>query len=442
MRILVSSSPWPLAWSVPDVVGGLLDAGAELVFACAEGKDPVPEECRGRAGIATVQLPLPRYDARINETRLLRSLGDLTRFYGPEFVGAHWPRRRTARRILHFAGYPHEEALATKLAALEVPTDVQAKIHAAVTAIEQGIPTSPNIVKAVRDLGVDAVLLISRCSFGGAERDLLKVAAKLDLPSTMLVWSWDNLSSKAALQEHPDHLLVWNELQVDEAERLHAFPRERVHALGAPSFDTFFAALESMERPRREQKTIVYLGSSSNISTHEPDIFAAWLESVRGANDPIVRDARVVVRPYPTGKAWKRWKPDSVDSDVVVDRGRKWDRGGLAATLRGADAVAALNTSGELEAAIAGLPVVTFRAGSDAPGQEGSIHFEYLLEENGGFVVDSRDLHEHVANISRLLRGGHQAEQQRRFIERFIRPLGLGRPVSPIVAAKILELTR
>jgi hypothetical protein len=442
MRILVSSSPWPLAWSIPDVVAKLLDAGAELVFAGVEGKDPVPEESRGHAGITTIQLPVPRYDARINETRLLRSLGDLTRFYAPEFTDAHWSRRRTARRILHFAGYPHEDALATTLSGLEIPADVQARVHAAVTAIERRVPASPALVKAVRDLHVDAVLLVSRCSFGGAERDLLKVAAELELHSVMLVWSWDNLSSKAALQEHPDHLLVWNELQVDEAQRLHDFPRERVHALGAPSFDPFFAALENIERPRREHKTIVYLGSSSNISTHEPDIFAAWLQSVREAKDPIVRNARIVVRPYPTGRAWKRWRPDSVDSHVVVDRGRKWERGGLAATLSGADAVAALNTSGELEAAIAGLPVVTFRAGPDAPGQEGSIHFEYLLEDNGGFVVDSRDLNEHVANLGRMLRGGHEAERQRRFIERFVRPLGLDRSVSPIVTAKILELIR
>ena len=145
----------------------------------------------------------------------------------------------------------------------------------------------------------------------------------------------------------------------------------------------------------------------------------------------------MVVRPYPGGGAWRDWRPESVD--FTVERGKKLAPAGLARALAGVDAVVALNTSGELEAAIAGLPVVTFRAGSGAPGQEGSVHFRYLLEENGGFVIDSRDLGEHVENLARVLNGGHDLERQRTFVESFVRPRGLDRPVSPLVVDAILE---
>ncbi len=438
MRLLVSSSPWSLARWLPGVVRELLDRGAELVVASPEGTDPLPETAHGHPNVSVVELPFDPPRAPMTDVRLFRALADLVRFYRPDLAEAHWPRRRTAQRLLDFAGHPHGREAAVRLAAVQVPSDAQAKAEEMLSTIEQHVPPEPRLLAAVEALDVDAVLLVSRCSLGGVERDLLKVARALELPSLMLVWSWDNLSSKAVLHEHPDHLLVWNELQVEEAERLQSFPRERVHAIGAPSFDEFFAALDEVERPARDGKTILYLGSSKNISREEPDVvFAEWLAAVRTAPDPLVRDAEIVVRPYPGGGAWRRWRPES--ADFTVERGRKLAPVGLARALAAVDAVVALNTSGELEAAIAGLPVVTFRAGAGAPGQEGSVHFEYLLEQNGGFVVDSRDLDEHVRNLGRVLRDGHDRERQRTFVESFVRPRGLDRPVSPTVADTILE---
>jgi hypothetical protein len=440
MRLLVSSSPWPLAWSLPRMAGELLDHGAELVFAGVEGKNPVPKAVRGRPGVSVVHLPAARDPDQEQAVKLLRALSALARFYDPELADADWSRVRAANRSLHFAGHPNQYERAPMLAALEVPPDVRGRVAEAVSAVESRVPPPDGLVEAIAALKVDAALIVSRCSLGAAERDLLKATRELDLRALMLVWSWDNLSSKAVLHEHPDHLLVWNAIQVDEAERLHGFPRERVHALGAPGFDDFFDAMAAVERPPRNGKTILYLGSSTNISTHEPDIFAAWLAAVRNAEDPAVRDAHVVVRPYPGSGAWKHWQPEPGQAGVAVSRGHRWKRDGLATTLAGVDAVVALNTSGELEAAIAGVPVVTFRAGPDAPGQEGSIHFEYLLERNGGFVVDSHDLDEHVDNLRRALHGEHDLVGQRAFVERFVRPLGIERAVSPILAARILEL--
>jgi hypothetical protein len=115
------------------------------------------------------------------------------------------------------------------------------------------------------------------------------------------------------------------------------------------------------------------------------------------------------------------------------------DRDRLAPLLAEADAVVALNTSAELEAAVVGRPVLTFRAGAGAPGQEGSMHFRYLLEDAGGFVIDAGDLDEHVRALSRVLGGDFDAGRQRAFVERFLRPAGLDRRVSPIVASVILR---
>jgi hypothetical protein len=296
-------------------------------------------------------------------------------------------------------------------------------------------------VEAVDALRVDAILLVSRCSLGGTERDVLKVARALELPTTMLVWSWDNLSSKALLAEHPDRMLVWNERQVEEAVELHGVPRDRVLAIGAPNFDHFFAELEARraeQRPSRDRKTILYLGSSKNISKEEPDVFLAWVDAVRSATDPTVRDARIVVRPYPGAGGWRQ-RPPAPSDQYEIEPAQKLEPDRLAALLLEADVVVALNTSAELEAVLAGIPVVTFRAGELAPGQEGSAHFEYLLEQHGGFVIDSGNLDDHVENVARVLRGEVDRQRLRSFAESFVRPAGLERPVSPLVAAAVLE---
>jgi hypothetical protein len=241
---------------------------------------------------------------------------------------------------------------------------------------------------------------------------------------------------------HPDHALVWNELQAQEAVELHGIPRERVEIVGAPNFDRFFVQVETLERTPGGggRKTIVYAGSSKNVAPDEPAILARWLQAVRAAEDPAVREARVRVRPYPGGRPWRTWTPPD-DPLVSAERWEKWERDRLAPLLVDADVVVALNTSAELEAAIADRPVVTFRAGASAPGQEGSLHFRYLLEQSGGFVIDALDLDEHVRALSRVLGGDVDRDRMREFVERFVRPAGLDQPVSPLVASTILELS-
>src|SRR5262249_35606531 len=188
------------------------------------------------------------------------------------------------------------------------------------------------------------------------------------------------------------------------------------------------------------RRTIVYAGSSKNVAPEEPDVFARWLEAVRRAEDPAVREARVRVRPHPGEGPWRTWAPPEDDPLVSVERWPRHEPDRLAPLLAAADVVVALNTSAELEAAVVGRPVVTFPAGSGAPGQAGSVHFRYLLEEEGGFVIYSHNLDEHVSTLSRVLAGSADREQQRAFVERFLRPNGLDCPVSPLVASTIVAL--
>ena len=75
--------------------------------------------------------------------------------------------------------------------------------------------------------------------------------------------------------------------------------------------------------------------------------------------------------------------------------------------------------------------------------QRGTLHFQYLLFENGGFVHVGTTLDEHLDQlVAALDRGDRAAEQTRRFITSFVRPHGLDRPATPILADAIEELAK
>ena len=76
-------------------------------------------------------------------------------------------------------------------------------------------------------------------------------------------------------------------------------------------------------------------------------------------------------------------------------------------------------------------------------GQEGTLHFHHLLEENGGFLHVASSLEEHAEQLGRVLEDrAEDAEQRRRFVESFVRPHGLDRPATPIFADAVEELAR
>jgi hypothetical protein len=440
-RILVLTPPG-LTASIPDVFLELLDAGCELIFSGRQiDQLRIPAEITSHQSAEIVELPLGRGEQVQGSERVFRALRDGLRFFDEELADATWGRRRALRRLLKLAGHPDWENAPRVFDGVELPHEVSASIDAALREIERLVLPAETLVQAVGKLRTDAVLLTTRCTLGGYEADVIKTARELGIPSILLVWSWDNLSSKAVLHEHPDHVFVWNELQAREAVELHGVPTARVEIVGAPNFDRFFRQIETLEPSSRlnGRKTIVYVGSSKNVAPDEPAIFARWLAAVRSAADPVVRDAWIRVRPYPGGRPWRTWLPPD-DPLVSSERWAKEERERLAPLLVDADVVVALNTSAEIEAAIAGRPVVTFRAGDDAPGQEGSHHFRYLLEGNGSFVCDSSDLDEHVRVLSRVLTGDFDRGRLREFLYLFVRPRGLEQPVSPLVASAIRRI--
>ncbi len=102
-------------------------------------------------------------------------------------------------------------------------------------------------------------------------------------------------------------------------------------------------------------------------------------------------------------------------------------------------AVVGINTTAMIEAAIVGKSVLTVLAPEFA--QESTLHFHYLLAENGGFLHVASSLEEHVEQLAGALGEDPAGSERRsRFVEAFVRPHGLGKAATPILADAVEQL--
>ncbi len=98
-----------------------------------------------------------------------------------------------------------------------------------------------------------------------------------------------------------------------------------------------------------------------------------------------------------------------------------------------------VNTTAMIESAIIGKCVLSVTAEEFAESQNGTIHFNYMKQENGGFLFLARDLGEHLSHLQLVLNGKESLHQQiLRFVQFFARPMGLDKPCIPELA-RIIE---
>jgi hypothetical protein len=232
-------------------------------------------------------------------------------------------------------------------------------------------------------------------------------------------------------------------------------PASRVVATGAPRFDSWFE-----QRPSSSQEEfavrigleparpiVLFLGSSPFV-TRRPDreitFVRRWVESLRASDDELLPHVGILIRPHPTGRHWQGidlseyekvviWPPRPARPASAEARADFFD------SIAHSAAVVGINTTAMIEAAIAGKSVLTILDQKFA--QENTLHFHYLLAENGGFLHVASSVTEHTRQLAAVLDGtDDQADRRAGFVESFIRPHGLERPVTPIFADEVEKL--
>jgi hypothetical protein len=444
----------------------LVERGHELHFAFSE--QPSPQrlsrmQLADRSpsvthGVAPSRGP---FDGWRSVAGLVRRLADLARYAHPRYEHAPVLRERMAKKTLGHLSKSYEyEPLGRRLALwfvrrLSSTTDAELSDRAIRTLarLEEAIPTSSRIDRYLRDRSPD-IVLVTAVLKKTSQVEFLKSARRLRIPAGVCVPSWDNLSNKGLLKFAPERVFVWNEVQRREATELHGIPADRVVATGAQLFDEWFDRRPSTSQDEFVRKVgldsapyVVYLGSSSFITERggEVEFVLRWIEALRASGDERLRRLGVVIRPHPgVPRRWRQANLAGLGNAVV------WPQQGAMPistearddfydTIAHSVAVVGINTTAMIEAAVIGKSVLTILASEFA--QEDTLHFHYLRAENGGFLHVAPTLEQHVAQLASVLDQDREgAEQRRRFIESFVRPHGLERPATPILADAVEDL--
>jgi hypothetical protein len=450
MRILLFTKLLTLPPFV-DVVLELAGRDVEVVIASPtdERERDVDPELLDAHGVSFIRYEeLSDRDAG-RAAEILRRARDYAWYLGPEHRIATFNRQRALDRFAEVALRMKEAPASWPDPILDLDPEAQAALDAALAAMEAQLEPDPGIVELLASHRPDAVLITPLIRSRLHQTEVVKAARTLGIPSGMLAYSWDSLSNKGRLQVEPDRVYVWNEIHRREAVDLHGVEPDRVVVTGAAQWDRFFASEPSVTREELaaahgfdpEAPIVLYLGSTRTVCPDEPPVITRWLDAIRNSSGPL-RDANVLIRRHPRlGKRSQDWL-DRVPKGprVSISDPRSKRTQSLFDELHHAAVAVGLNTSAQIEASILGKPVYTFSAGVAAPGQEGTLHFYNLLEQQGGVVKLASTLGEHVTQLERGLAGEVDHDAIRRFCERVVRPHGLDRPVAPMLAEELLRL--
>lgn len=373
----------------------------------------------------------------------VRGTFDFVRYLHPSLAGATALRDRSRRKSAPRIVWPLDRVRSLEPGRLEW-------MYHGLRAAEAAVPVSTAIVAFLRHHRPDLVVVSPLVDSRSPQVDLIRAAQSLGIPAALAVASWDNLTNKGHLRVKPDAVTVWNEHQRDEAVALHGIPAERVSVTGAQLFDRWFDRQASQHRDAfcasvglpADRPIILYTASSIFIARSELEVpfVRRWLTALRASGVSALRDAAVLIRPHPfNSAAWETADFSDLGPVAIWPRARytpasEVSRNGFFDSLYYSAAVVGINTSAMVEAAILRKPVLSLLTPDFSGTQEGTLHFRYLLPENGGFLRVASTVEAHLTQLAEvLLRPDAVQDELERFVRGFIRPRGIDTPAMPML---------
>jgi hypothetical protein len=377
--------------------------------------------------------------------RAVRGTVDYARYLHPDFADTPYLRDRMRGALPPVARFLARRPTAS-------PRTVE-RWTAAMSVCERAIPSSDLVEAFIRERRPDAVIVTPLVTDRSQQVDVVKSAHALGIPAALCVASWDHLTTKGLIRVQPDLVTVWNHEQQREALAYHGMSPERIVVTGANPFDRWFERTPSAREAFCEkvglsaaEPFVLFVGSTASISAPDAELafVRRWIAALRA--EPTLARVGILVRPHPYNSAhWREVDLSDLPNVAVYPRSanpvNESDRQDYFDSLFHSEAVVGVNTTAMIEAAIVGRTVHTVLADEFKDTQGGTLHFRYLLHENGGFLRVADGLAEHARQVAETLRSPEIGRAAcARFVGSFVRPQGLDTPSTPIVVSALERL--
>ena len=268
------------------------------------------------------------------------------------------------------------------------------------------------------------LVCLTRVFGTSADHPVLKTAARLKVPTVLLVSSWDNLTSKGVFPARVDRVVVWNSVMAEEACVLHGIDPELTYVAGAPQFDIY---ADPGRLPDREtffrrigadpaKALVTFALQNPKNCPDELDVLDLLWEDLRDGK--LGRPCQLLARVHPLGNYFGDASPKRLQGrpgllfDTPGKPSRYIDRDPgledmkhLAATMLHSDVVINTSSTIAIDAAALDTPIIcaAFDGRRELP-YERSVrrHFDYthykkLLAMGGIRVARNREeLRDHV----------------------------------------------
>jgi hypothetical protein len=150
----------------------------------------------------------------------------------------------------------------------------------------------------------------------------------------------------------------------------------------------------------KEKTKIIYLCSSGLIAADEHKFIRKWLMALRSSGKKCLENALITIRPHPRLiNNLTTNLEDMKDNFRYSCSNSVNDSSNLISFLEKFDLVVAVNTSAELEAALAGHLVHTIYDPGSLPGMTDTYHFRHLANEQSGNKIISKSFEEHISQL-------------------------------------------